>query len=136
MYLADTTFIIDLTQNDLSAVNKAMEIDKSQQHVFISSITVQEYLRGIYYLFMTNKSKLKTKLGQSESDLSRFSVIDLNYVIAKKAASIDAELTLNGTQIGYADVLIGSTAVSYDLTLLTRNIKHFKVIPSLVIEDY
>ena len=44
MYLADTTFLIDLVNGDNSAVANAKEIDQQQVFVNISTITVQEYL--------------------------------------------------------------------------------------------
>ena len=49
MWLADTTFIIDLINNDEEAVKIARKIDSMHTIVFISTITIQEYLRGIYY---------------------------------------------------------------------------------------
>ena len=104
--------------------------------VFISTITIQEYLRGIYYLFGNKLDQIDEKLTKAEGDLVRFSWIDLSYNIAKAAALIDADLTRKGMQIGYADVLIGATAQFYQLTLLTRNKNHFERIPSLKIESY
>ncbi|NVM27247.1 MAG: hypothetical protein HWN65_00285 [Candidatus Helarchaeota archaeon] len=47
MYLFDTTFIIDLTNEDDGAIKKAEFIDYSPQLKALSVITVQEYLRGI-----------------------------------------------------------------------------------------
>lgn len=136
MWLADTTFIIDLVNADSGAVSKAKEIDQQQVFVNISTITVQEYLRGVYYLFGHDSKLLTKKLTKSESDLVRFHWIAIDYKIAKLAAMIDADLTKKGTKIGYADVLIGSTALFYGLNILTRNLKHFSQISNLQIEHY
>jgi tRNA(fMet)-specific endonuclease VapC len=136
MWLADTTFIIDLVNNDKEAVKKAKKIDAKQSIVFISSITIQEYLRGVYYLFGENSEKLNEKLSEAEGDLARFSWLDLNYNVAKIAAQIDADLTRKGEQIGFADVLIAATAQFYNLSLLTRNKTHFERITSLEIDLY
>ena len=136
MWLADTTFIIDLVNNDEETVKIARKIDSMHSIVFISTITIQEYLRGIYYLFGNKLDQIDEKLTKAEGDLVRFSWIDLNYNIAKAAAQIDADLTRKGMQIGYADVLIGATAQFYQLTLLTRNKNHFERISSLKIESY
>ena len=136
MWLADTTFIIDLVNNDEETVKIARKIDSMHSIVFISTITIQEYLRGIYYLFGNKLDQIDEKLTKAEGDLVRFSWIDLNYNIAKAAAQIDADLTRKGMQIGYADVLIGATAQFYQLTLLTRNKNHFDRIPLLKIEFY
>lgn len=136
MWLADTTFIIDLVNNDEGAVKMAAKIDNMRSIVFISAITIQEYLRGIYYLFGDKPNQIDKKLSKAEGDLARFSGIDLNYNVAKSAAKIDADLTRNGEQIGYADVLIGATAQFYQLILLTRNKDHFERIHGLKIDLY
>ena len=136
MWLADTTFIIDLINNDEGAVKMAKIIDRKRSIVFISTITIQEYLRGIYYLFGNKPDQIDEKLSKAEGDLARFSGIDLNYSVAKAAAKIDADLTSKGEQIGYADVLIGATAQFYQLALLTRNKTHFERIPRIQIESY
>ncbi len=136
MWLADTTFIIDLVNNDEGAVKMAQIIDRMHSVVFISAITIQEYLRGIYYLFGNKLNQIDKKLSKAEGDLARFSGLELNYNVAKAAAKIDADLTRKGEQIGYADVLIGATAQFYQLTILTRNDKHFQKIPDLKIDIY
>lgn len=136
MWLADTTFIIDLINDDKEAVKIAKKIDSKRSIVFISAITIQEYLRGVYYLFGHKPDKINEKLSKAEGDLARFSGLDVNYNVAKAAAKIDAELTRNGEQIGYADVLIGATAQFYQLTLLTRNKSHFERVPRIRIETY
>ena len=136
MWLADTTFIIDLVNNDKEAVKKAREIDAKQSIVFISTITIQEYVRGVYYLFGANNEILNKKLLDAEGDLARFSWLDLNYNVAKVAAQIDANLSREGKLIGYADVLIAATAQFYNLSLLTRNKTHFERISNLEIDLY
>lgn len=136
VWLADTTFIIDLVNNDEGAVKMAAKIDSMHSIVFISAITIQEYLRGIYYLFGNKPNQIDEKLSKAEGDLARFSGIDLNYNVAKAAAKIDADLTRKGEQIGYADVLIGATAQFYQLTLLTQNKDHFDRIHGLKIDLY
>lgn len=136
LILADTTFIIDLINSESGAIAKAKLIDEDQIMIFISSITVQEYLRGIYYKFHSDEDLLQKKLYAAESDLARFQTIDFDYRIAKIASSIDADLTINGKQVGLADVIISATAKFYDLMVLTRNSDHFNRIKDLKVEEY
>lgn len=136
MFVADTDFIINLINDDSGAVIKAKEIDDNKIVVGISSITVQEYLRGIYYKFSHDQALLSRKVIKGENDLARFQCITYGYDIAKEASKIDAKLTLEGNQIGFADVIIGTTARFYKAKLLTRNIKHFSRIENLEIENY
>lgn len=136
MFIADTDFIINLVNSDPGAVQKAREIDENKAQVGISSITVQEYLRGIYYLFNTDLELLNKKLFKAESDLAHFHCFVYDYTLAKEASKIDALLTQKGIQIGFADVIIGATALFHKYKLLTRNVKHFSKITGLEIENY
>ena len=136
MLLIDTSFIIDLINGDPNAVEKAIDLDQQQIPVYISSVAVEEYLRGIYYLFSENEEILLRKLFEAESDLARFQTIDFDYQIAKVAARVDANLMIRGEQISTADVLIGATALFHNYKLLTRDTKHFERIENLQIELY
>jgi predicted nucleic acid-binding protein len=136
MYLADTTFIIDLINSDTGAVEKAQEIDENKLQASLSSISVEEYLRGVFYLFGADQEVLERKLVDAETDLARFDIIDFTYTLARVAAEIDGQLVRAGKMIGFADVLIGATAQFHKLRLLTRNVDHFSRIENLDIESY
>lgn len=47
-----------------------------------------------------------------------------------------SDLERKGMRIDDFDLLIGATALKNSLTLVTHNIKHFKRIPGLPIEDW
>ncbi len=134
-YLCDTTFLIDLVSGDEGAAVKARELDEVASLVAISVITVHEYLRGIYYLYWDRKG-LRDKLREAREDLRRFEIIPFDEEIAEVAAEIDAKLVRSGTPIGYPDVVIAATALSRDLTLVTRNIRHFSLVQGLRVEPY
>jgi len=134
--LFDTSFLIDLVNGDEGAVKKAEEVDAEALFKAVSTVTVHEYLRGIYYLYGRNEKLLESKLKRAEAELARFEVLPYTYEIAKAAAEIDANLALKGVSISLADVIIAATALHYKLTLVTRNIEHFKGITGLNIETY
>ncbi|HDI74060.1 MAG TPA: type II toxin-antitoxin system VapC family toxin [Candidatus Korarchaeota archaeon] len=134
-YLCDTSFLVDLISGDEGAVKKANELDKIASLMAVSVITVHEYLRGVYYLYW-NKEQLRDKLREAKEDLRRFEVIPFDEEIAEIAAEIDARLVRSGTPIGYPDVVIAATALSKNLILITRNIKHFSLIEGIRIETY
>lgn len=134
-YLCDTTFLIDLVSGDEGAAAKARELDEVASLVAISVITVHEYLRGIYYLYW-DREELRDKLREAREDLRRFEIIPFDEEIAEVAAEIDAKLVRSGTPIGYPDVVIAATALSRDLTLVTRNIRHFSLVQGLRVEPY
>jgi len=135
-YLADTTFLIDLVNGDDGALNLALELDAHGEKVGLSTISVQEYLRGVYYLYHENKEKLREKLTQAYEDISAFHIIPYTIEIASKAAEIEVSLTKKGTLISLPDILIAATAIINNLTLLTRNTRDFKKITGLTIRKY
>lgn len=139
MYLFDTTFIIDLTNEDDGAIKKAEFIDYSPQLKALSVITVQEYLRGIQYLFSSDKKQLNSKIEEAEKELSQFEILQVDYNTAKVAAEIDANLLKKGTPVNIADVIIAATAIQYHLTVITRNTTDFEKIVDisvLKVENY
>ncbi len=135
-YLADTTYLIDLVAGEERAVRLARELDAVDETVAISVITVEEYLRGIYYLYWDNKSKLKRKLMDAKRDLSAFEILPITYDIAAKAAEIEVDLMKKGEAISLADLIIAATAIHHNLILITRNIKHFERVKNLRIRSY
>lgn len=134
-YLCDTSFIIDLISGDEGAAAKARELDEVASLVAISVITVHEYLRGVYYLYW-GREELQDKLREAREDLRRFEIVPFDEEIAEVAAEIDARLVRSGTPMGYPDVVIAATALSQNLTLVTRNIRHFSLVEDLKIEAY
>ncbi|MBD3189607.1 MAG: PIN domain-containing protein [Candidatus Heimdallarchaeota archaeon] len=105
MFLFDTDFLIDLTNSHEGAISFTQKIDQTPVYKAISVITVQEYLRGVYYLYR-NSSTLSVKLSQAEEELSRFDILPIDYSIAKLAAEIDAFLMKKGRMISSGDVVI------------------------------
>ena len=136
MRLFDTTFLIDLVDGDEGAARLAKRVDQEGSYRAISAVTVQEYLRGIYYLFGEDHELLQRKLASAESELRRFEIIPYSYEIAKVGANIEAELAKMGRIMGFADTIIAATARHLGLKLVTRDIQHFQRILHLRLENY
>ena len=60
-----------------------------------------------------------------------FQLLNLNLPLVEKVAAIRSLLRWRGELISDFDILIGATALHYDLTLLIYNTRHFKRIPDL-----
>jgi len=52
------------------------------------------------------------------------------------AAKIDVESRQAGVLIPFADLQIGVTAVHLSCAIATRNIRHFRMIPNLVVKQF
>ena len=68
--------------------------------------------------------------------LARIRVLPIGEAEAIRAGDLLAALESNGTPIGVEDVLIGATALEEHLTVVTRNVRHFRRIPGLAVEAW
>ena len=101
------------------------------ERIFISIICELEVLQG---LEMKNSERL---WGMYKSVLEhKFSIINLDILIAKIYAKLIAELKSKGRTVSQFNLLIASTAISKNLTLATCNYKDFKDISGLKVEDW
>ena len=59
----------------------------------------------------------------------------LTFDIARRAARIDAEAKQNGITIPFQDLVIGVTALQFGYEVATTNVRHFQLIPNLVVRQ-
>lgn len=135
MRLFDTTFIIDLVNNDKGAAQLAIRIDEEGSFKAVSAVTVYEYLLGVHYLYSSSK-QLQEKLKSANKHLAPFEVLPLTNEIARECSQLQASLQHKGRMLGVNDLYIAATALSFKLSLVTRDIDDFKKVPNLNIENY
>jgi len=68
--------------------------------------------------------------------LARLEILGLGTDEALRAGDLLAHLSTTGQPIDVEDVLIGATAVVRGLTVVTNNVRHFRRIPGLPVEDW
>ena len=68
--------------------------------------------------------------------LSDVTILPLDDDIARKCGQVRADLQRKGTKIPTLDLLIATTALLHDLTVVTHNQRHFSLVPNLRIEDW
>lgn len=64
------------------------------------------------------------------------SLLDYESHSAQIFGKLKVQLNSQGTTVNPMDLLIASAALTYDLTLVTNNVKHFEKIPGLRVEDW
>jgi tRNA(fMet)-specific endonuclease VapC len=64
------------------------------------------------------------------------SVVPYEVHSARVFGQLKVQLSTQGISVNPMDLLIASAALTYDLTLVTNNVKHFQKIPGLRIEDW
>ena len=127
-YLLDTDMCIFFINGKFGLKEKMQAVGK--QRLFISEITIAELKFGA-----ENSQKVESNRRTVDKFVKASQVIPI-------AGSIDiyakekARLRKQGTPIDDFDLLIGATAISNKMTLLTRNKKHFKRMNNLTYENW
>lgn len=129
--IADTVFIVDLIRGRKKAWAKLQVLARRGISVDLTAITIFELWSGLS-LVKDYKKEHKKVL----EVISQKRILDFGTKSAKVAGEIDAKLKNKGLKIGTMDTMIAGIALTHNAKLLTRNIKHFSLIPRLKLEKY
>lgn len=99
------------------------------QEAALSSIGLTELVHGIYRA-SSNQIRLRRQAFVEELHAG-LTVYPYTAETALLAGRIDGEQTAKGVVIPFTDLLIGVTALSLGFSVLTVNVRHFKLIPGL-----
>lgn len=130
MYMLDTNMCIYLIKKrPLSVLRRFEEIEEDE--LCISVITFAELQYGVEH----SSSK---KLNQDILDefVSRLTILVWNEDAAIQYGKIRQYLEKKGTPIGNMDLMIAAHALSQRCTLVTNNMKEFKRIANLNLENW
>jgi tRNA(fMet)-specific endonuclease VapC len=78
----------------------------------------------------TNKARVETFL------VGPFTILDFDADDAGVAGLLRAKLEKQGQPIGAYDLLIAAQGVRHGMTVVTNNLKEFKRVPGLSLEDW
>ncbi|MCG6167401.1 type II toxin-antitoxin system VapC family toxin [Leptospira sp. FAT2] len=128
-YLIDTDIII-YSLKEHEKVHRNF-LDKKNVSKSISVITYGELVYG------AKKSQSREKNLATVYRIGElFPVVELTRGIIETFGELKAFLRKKGTAIDDFDLLIGSTALYLNYTMVTNNEKHFQKIPDLRIENW
>lgn len=117
--LVDTNILIDFSKGK----NKLLErylLEKDKWELWVNPVIVAEFLNDKW---LTNKIKQK----KAEDFIDLFRCVEIN-----KKQGIKTGMLIRLGQIDYlADGIIASSCLVNKMSLLTRNIKHFKKVKGL-----
>jgi tRNA(fMet)-specific endonuclease VapC len=125
-YLVDTDWIIHALHGREKEVTKLLEL--KNEGLAISVISLAELYEGVYGSAdpVSNEKVL-------EDFLTGVTVLEINEGISNKFGEQRAKLRKQGKLIGDFDLLIASTGLCYNLTILTYNINEFERVENLKI---
>jgi tRNA(fMet)-specific endonuclease VapC len=127
-YLLDTNICAYFFNGQFSLIEKIREI--GFENCVVSEITIAELKYGIAKSTKKKKNQHVLDTFQSKIEvLPIFPALDI-YATEK------ARLKTKGKILDDFDLLIGSTAIFNNLTLVTKNISDFNRLDGIVIEDW
>ncbi|MBT2324771.1 DUF4411 family protein [Variovorax paradoxus] len=135
MYLLDTNVIFELRRPEkASPAVVAWAGSIAQDQTFLSAITVYELESGVQQKERTDGAQgaiLRAWLnGQVRAEFAE-RIVDLD----ASAAALAATLVIT-CQISAADAFIAASAITRQLTIVTRNVKHFALTGAPIINPW
>jgi tRNA(fMet)-specific endonuclease VapC len=124
-YLVDTDWIVDVLHGQEQATQTLLELAASG--LALSMMTYGELYEGAYYA-----RDPESALAGLRDFLAGKEILPLTLAIMERFAIVRGALPRPiRRQVGDLDILIATTALEHDLTLLTRNLRDFQHIPHL-----
>lgn len=125
-YLIDTDWIIHYLNGNKEVIERLISLKK--EGLSISVISLGELYEGVYYSTdpLGNEKIL-------EDFLSGVTLLGIDKEICKVFGRERGKLRREGRKTGDFDLLIASTCLHHNLTLLTSNIRHFEAVENLKI---
>lgn len=99
--------------------------------ICVSSITYAELIYGVEKSQYVDKNRIALALL-----FSSIEILEFDSLAAEQYGKIRADLEIAGTPIGNMDMMIAGHAKSRGFTLVTNNIKEFKRVDGLKVENW
>ena len=129
MILLDTNICIYII-NGVSHIQEHSKRYKPSD-IYISSISAAELLYGAIKSSMAEVARNKVYLY-----MAKINVLDFGIADALEYGNIRAYLTKKGELIGPLDMLIAAQALANNFTLITNNIREFRRVPGIKVENW
>ena len=113
---------------------KQIVVTAGNQAAVLSAIGLTELVHGIYRA-QTPQARARREAFIHEL-LDDVDVYPYTRETALLAGKIDGEQQERGITIPFSDLLIGATALLHDYSVLTVNVRHFRLIPGLSVLQF
>ena len=133
MFLLDTVVLSELRKSQPSRFVLTWLGKQTQNRLFVSVVSLGEIERGAEKQRAVNPEFSTALFRWLEVLQSNFAdrILPVTPVIARKWGALSAQLNRDDV-----DLLIAATAMTHDLTVATRNIKHFSPTGVKVIDPF
>ncbi|MEW6376443.1 MAG: type II toxin-antitoxin system VapC family toxin [Thermodesulfobacteriota bacterium] len=124
-YLIDTDWVINHLKGENKVVTKLEEL--APEGVAISVISLAEIYEGVYY----SKDPVKSQKLLEEFLAPDLKLLNVDEEICKIFGKERGKLRQKGKIVSDFDLLIASTCLRYNLTILTNNRRHYEIVEGL-----
>jgi tRNA(fMet)-specific endonuclease VapC len=132
LYLFDTNVLSEIVRKapDRRVTHRVLAVERSQR--FASEITRFELRAGA--LRMPDSGALWRRI--ETQILPQVHWLGVDEAVSTAAANLSHALRIQGRPIDLPDTLLAATALAHDLTVVTRNVRHFARVPGLSVENW
>lgn len=123
-YLVDTDWAVYYLRGKEPYVSGLKEYRK--RGLSISVVSLAELYEGVF-----RAAEPQEREKTLQDFLAGLTVVDVTREVARTFGRLRAWLRSQGVTVPDLDLMIGSTAVCYDLVLLTDNRRHYEKIPGI-----
>ena len=127
-YILDTDTVSYLVRKNPFIIKKLKKCENDE--ICISVITYAEICYGL------EKRASKKLTSEVNEILRKLTIIDFNHSQSELYGKIRAKIEKSGEPLGNMDILIAAAALQDGAILVTHNIKHFKKIDGIKVEDW
>jgi tRNA(fMet)-specific endonuclease VapC len=130
VYLFDTSACVTLLRGQSEKL-RDRAIKQPAREVVTSTLVAAELRYG------AEKSARPARAGEKVDELlAFFGILPFDHLAAEAYGFVRAKLARAGTPIGGMDTLVAAQAVSISATIITRNVKEFRRVAGLKVEDW
>lgn len=129
MYLLDTDTVIYILKGHPIVEQKLRE--NAHETMKVSVITLMELYYGAF-----KSEKVTSNLAKVKTIENALEILPVGQEITEIFGMEKARLESYGKPLDDFDLVLGCSALAYNLTLVTNNLKHFKRIESLKIVNW
>jgi len=135
LFVLDTDILTLFQRKDPAVV--AHVAAHAPSDIAIAVITVEEQLSGWYTQLRKAKDNVKLawayfRLAANVRFLARVQILDFD----RAAIERYEEFKRSGLKVRKLDLQIAATALHHNATVVTRNLRDFKLVPGLGVEDW
>jgi tRNA(fMet)-specific endonuclease VapC len=133
--LLDSTVVIDAEragQNPRKMID-GLVAALGDTEATLSVVTVMELANGIQRANTAERQATRERF--LEELLSQITIEPVTVPIAYRAGRMNGSLQAQGITVALGDLLIGTTALELGYSVVTHNLRHFRLIPGLEVKQ-